>query len=472
MHPPQHGTDMPFGSRSGQTLIFLVMSVVILAFVALWNFDLHKTVFVKSIAQNGGDAAALAAARWQAQTLNLIGDLNIVQAVAWTEGDQASAQEIAEIQARLCYVGPMIGFLAAQQAAKNNGLFANDKYTARVRSHAQNVRNSYTSLGGDGQMLFEEPYAGCWQEYADMIETVADNGIAAGPDNARFYTDYSGSHLLLDPGFYDAVAGENWCWFLHHAYELLLNYDNYFWWPQLPDRLSATRPVNCEYFGLGLRKTEWSGDATVVKWMNEIGMERNLRPVPIEKASLSVTSSWYSYDPDLWGPWSAISPAGEWPFPATGTVKSQYDYMGADAAVRVEATASRLTPRSGASHIVWSAAAKPFGFLGEDQAPMSAGLVLPAFRSVRLIPIDASSAPGAGAFNLYWRDHIEAHLPVYMKQGPSAIPSDQCGYCAQLVTWENALFRQRGISWLREYSDTCQVEGGPGGGAGGTRRGH
>lgn len=458
--------------RSGQTLIFLVLVVVILSFIALWNFDLHKTVFIKSLAQNGGDAAALAAARWQAHTLNLIGDLNIMQAVALTEGDTATAGEICQIQARLCFVGPMMGFLAAQQAAKHNGIYENPRFTARVRAHAQEVRTVYPELGADGLMVFQEPYTGCWQEYAAMIETVANNGIAAGPDNARYYTDYAGGHVLLDPGFYDAVAGENWCWFLHYAHELLLNYDGYSSWQPLPDRLPVSRPENCEYFGLGLRREDLVVGEEVIGWMNELRTDRELSPVEIVDSALTVTSTWYYYDSGTWGPWDAISPVGEWPFPATGTVKPQYDYAGADAATRVEAAARRLTPHTADSHVTWSAAAKPFGHLGDDRPPTDAGIVLPAFRDIRLIPIDASSAPAAGAFNLPWRDHIESHLPGYMEQGPPLIRSNGCWYCAQLVTWEDPLFRQRGIDWLREYSDTCEVRGGPGGSGGGTRRGH
>lgn len=461
-----------WGDRSGQTLIFLVMIVVILAFVAIWNFDLHKTVFVKTLSQNAGDSAALAAARWQGLTLNLIGDLNIMQAVAWTEGDARSAGEIAALQARLCYVGPMIGFMAAQQAAKNNGIYVNQRYTQRVREHAQDVRTVYPSLGADGRMMFEEPYPGCWQEYADMIETVADNGVAAGPDNARYYMDYSGGHMLLAPAFYDAVAGEDWCWFLHNAYDMLLNYDGYQWWPPLPDRLPQPQPMNCEYFGLGLRRVDRVVDDSVVDLMNGLRADRGLSEIVIGNSVTSVTSVWYAYEGAFWGPWTAISPAGDWPFPVTGTVKPPYDYAGADAAARVEAEAQRLTPRSRASHITWSAAAKPFGRLGEDSLPTAAGIVLPAFHDVRLIPIDASSAPAGGAFNLDWRDHIEGHLPGYMQNGPDAGRAATCWYCAQLLTWENPLFRQRGIDWLEDYADTCQTYGGGGGGGGGTRRGH
>ena len=49
-------------ARSGQTLIFILLAVIFLLFVALWQFDLHKILFVKHLSRNGGDAAALAAA--------------------------------------------------------------------------------------------------------------------------------------------------------------------------------------------------------------------------------------------------------------------------------------------------------------------------------------------------------------------------------------------------------------------------
>lgn len=467
---------MPGGGmrdRSGQTLIFLVLIVVILAFVALWQFDLHKAVYVKTMSQNGGDAAALAAARWQGLTLNLIGDLNIMQAVALTEGDTDTAESIAALQARLCYVGPMIGFMAAQQAAKNNGIYSNPGFDRLVRRHAEDVRTLYPALGSDGRMMFQEPYTNCWQEYADMIDTIADNGVAAGPDNAKYYFDYSWGHLLLDPDFYDAVAGEDWCWFFHNAYDVLLNYDGYEWWPALPQQLPTPHPMNSEYYGLGLKTLSIIGDTNVVRLMNEFRQDRELSAVGIDSSVTSVTSVWYAFEDDVWGPWTAMSPFGDDPFPATGTVKPQYDYAGADAAARVETEAIRLMPGTRTNSIVWTAAAKSFGLLDHDLPPTASAVVLPAFRDIRLIPVDASSAPAGGAFNLNWREHIEGHLPEYMKNGPTAARAAICWYCAQLTTWENPLFRQTGIDWIEDYSDTCQTHGGgPGGGGGGRRRGH
>ena len=458
--------------RGGQVMIFLIMALLILAFVAFWNFDLHKIIYVKSLSQNAGDAAALVGARWQGITLNLIGDLNIMQAVALTQGDTNTASAINDMQARLCYVGPMVGLMAAQQAAKNNGVFSNERFTDRMRTNAYKVRFEYPALGPDGLMLFKEPYPNCWQEYADMIDVVADNGVAAGPDNAKLYSDYAGGHLLLDVGFYDAIAGEEWCWFFHNAYPVLLNYSGYQWWPPLPEKIPQVDPMNSEYFGLGLTKQVVIGDPAVVTLMNQLREDRGLSAQVITSSVANLTAVWYAYEGQTWGAWDAMSPVGDAQFPATGPIKPQYDYAGADAAARVEAQATRVTPGSRTSQITWTAAAKPFGFLEGDERPNASRVVLPAFHEVRLIPVDASSAPAGGAFNLDWREHIEGHLPDYMQNGPANLPGD-CWYCRQLVTWENGIFRQTGIDWLAQYSSTCRTYGGGGGGGGGgRRRGH
>ena len=97
--------------------------------------------------------------------------------------------------------------------------------------------------------------------------------------------------------------------------------------------------------------------------------------------------------------------------------------------------------------------------------------MLPAFRDVRLIPIDAASSGGDGSFDLEWRRHIDEHLPIYLATGRR---QGSCRYCANLDTWERAAFRREGSDWLRQYSHLCTLPApGPGPGrGGGTRRGH
>jgi hypothetical protein len=463
--------------RRGQIMIFALLALVILVFVALWNFDLHKIIAVKAISQNAGDSAALAAARWQGLTLNLIGELNILQATALMRGEPETAATLADLQARLCYVGPMIGFMAAQQAAKNNGIYVNPDFTDRVRDHALTVRTFYPlATGPTDQPLFPEPYPNAWSEYAGMIDAVAANGIAAAPDNARFYTDYGGDHILLDPDFYDAIAGRYWCWFNIHHPGLLNSYSSYTDWPPLPPTYTLAQPINSEFFGLDLVRLDRTDDLTVFELMDTLRNERGLSPTIIIATNLiGVSAAWHAYAGNRWTAWDAISPTNDPAFPLAGTVRPQYNYAGADAAIRIQNTVPRRSPGSPSSTLLWSAAAKPFGSLGsEPQRPDAAELVLPAFHDVRLIPVDASSAPAAGAFNIAWRIHIEQHLPGYVQNGLQSSTLDrQCGYCRQLITWEDPAFRSNGRSWLASNSNSCYVAGpGPGSPGGGTRRGH
>ncbi len=447
--------------KSGQTMIFLIMILIILTFVALWNFDLHKIIYVKSLSQNAGDAAALAAARWQGITLNLIGDLNIMQAVALTDGRTNEAAEIAGMQARLCYVGPMIGCMAAQQAAKNNGVFNNAGFKDdTLLPDAEMVRIKYPTE------YPVQPYPDAWNEYADMIEAICADGVAALPYNPHYYQNYVGSHTLLDPEFYDAVVGQDWCWFLHNAMDLLQNFDR---WPDLPERRATLEPMNSEYFDLGLRKVVHAMDADDIERMAGPAYDRALTGRVDHVSVNAYTVSWYCYD-GSWGPWEKISTEAPVRFPATGEVLPQYDYAGADAAIRVETEVSRYTPGASDSPIIWTAAAKPFGYLNDTERPNAYDLVLPAFHDVRLIPVDASSTPVQGG-EPNWRVHIDEHLPLYMQNGRTGLFPGECWYCRQLVTWESTAFRQMGIDWLAQYSALCRSYG-SGGAHGGSQRGH
>lgn len=454
-------------------MIFMIMALVILVFVVLWNTDLHKILHLKSRTQNAGDAAALAAARWQGITLNLIGDLNIMQAVSLCNGDLEASEQISGLQARLCFAGPAMALLAAQQAAKNNGIFINQLFTDHLAEHANNVVSDYPEV-------FAEPYTSCWSEYGNMLMSIAKEGVAAAPDNARLYSDYFDGHTLLLMSFYDAIAARDWCWFKWNAYTLLETYTDHHYWPDLPPSPPETKPSNSEIFGLSLAPINGflPGGATTISLINSIAADRGLGSIAISNAAAEIACAWMVYDPSAWGEWSAFSMEGEYPFPAAGPVKQQYDYAGADAAVRIEASTERLTPGAPGTKITWTAAAKPFGSLTDGEyetTPCHYSLVLPAFREVRLIPVDTSSAPEGGAYDLEWREHIETHLPLYMVNGISGLDAD-CWYCRQLIVWEDHMFRQSGIDWLTATDETgeilhpCEGAGGPGSSPGGGRR--
>ncbi len=444
--------------KKGQTIIFFLMVLVILFFAVLWNLDLHKIIHIKFLSQNAGDSASLMAARWQGITLNLIGDLNVMQAVALMSDDTETLDSVTNLSARLLYVGPMIAFMASQQAAKNNNIYVNEGFNEILEDHINEVRDDYLDI-------FTEPYTDCWEEYADMLQVVLDDGVAAGPDNIKRYSDYNGSHYLLMTGFYDAISSEDWCWFLDNAYDLLNNYDDWTWWGEedpLPPP-SHISPINSEIFGVELQRQSSS-------------FSRSSSLAAVGTSRLNATAVWYGYN-DAWSAWDAMSLDAEWPFPAAGRIKDQYNTAGADAVVRIEAGFERLTPGENGSvssnTILWTSAAKPFGSGSDDQPLRSHRLVLPAFHQVHLIPLDGSSSEEGGGYDSEWRKHIDDHLPIYVSRGPNGLSS--CWYCSQLKTWERPAFRASGIYWLQMNSQDCEQEstgGGGGSSGGGTRRGH
>ncbi len=473
--------------RRGQTVVFLLMALTVLVFVFLWNVDLHRIVSAKSLSQNAGDAAALAAARWQGISLNLLGELNLMHALALGVGDETAVDAITNIQARLCFTGPMTALVAAQVAAKNNRIYAHDDFTRILRDHAVSV-SAYDTLIG-GAAAYPEPYPGAWQEYSDMLLAAADDGVAAAPDNARFYGDGSAYHILRDPAFYDAVAGRIWCWFLlHHASSrnpprtILDDYTGYQWWPDMPPP-DLPSFHDSEIFGLGVTALQIPLEriATSNQVATGAAQQAGLDAGPLGTNTMECASTWYVYDRRQWRAWAVMDPRGDEPFPIVGPVKPEYDYTGADAVVRLMASVERLTPLQGRAQtrddILWTAAAKPFGYLetaaGGNEGrlrPDAYGMVLPAFRDVRLIPVDAASGGASGRFDLAWRRHLDEHLPLYLSTGQLR---DDCRYCRLLNLWDNADFRREGVEWLLEFGHLCTLPGGGGGGSGGgTRRGH
>ena len=460
--------------REGQTLLFMVLALVIITVAVLWMADVHHIISVKDRSQNAGDAAALAGARWQGTTLNFIGELNLMHAAALAIGDFQAIDVITNTQKRLCFTGPMTGVAAAQQGAKLNGMHVNEDFTDFVREHADEVRNDYAAIVG-GTSAMPEPWPGAWMEYAAMLDAIADDGVAAGIDNASFFNDPSGGHVLLMLEFYDAIAARDWCWFFMTRPHLLEDYTDYTWWGALPQQ-GARASSSSEFLGLWLTpQTRTFAEITAIDGVLE---EAQRLSIDVPQTSLlpqiaGTASTWYYYMSGMWDRWGAMDS----PFPVEGEVKPQYDYAGADSVMRVEAGISRFMSEGGGTDaedvIVWTGAAKPFGHLetdGGEENPTSSRLVLPAFREVRLIPIDTSSASSGGSFNLRWRRHCVEHLPIYIKQGPAALPP--CRYCRRLVTWERPEFRAEGVGWLSTNSWQCTISPPGNGPGGGTRRAH
>ncbi len=128
-------------SERGQVILLSLVIVIILTLAALFLFDFQLAIRGKMKVETAEQAAALVAAEWQRNSLNLIGELNLIKAcdamlqdyepadVTVLEGQDrqtlltiAAGRTLTEMQSRIAFVGPMIAFGAAQQAAKYNGI--------------------------------------------------------------------------------------------------------------------------------------------------------------------------------------------------------------------------------------------------------------------------------------------------------------------------------------------------------------
>ena len=467
--------------KSGQTLIFMTLVVVMIAFAALFYFDVNKILHVKGVSRNAGDSAALAGARWQAISLNLIGSLNLSEAMVITRDlssgmtTSPEAELIAELQRRVAFSGPMFGFITSQQAAKNNGLFNQDEFEQSIRSHVDLVRSDYHEFF---PQPFEPmpPYGNAWDEYADMLEMTANHGIAVNTPRQNFRNFAHSNHLLLNPAFYDAIAGRSWCWFFFNAYDDLQNYDNWTDWDDLPP-IRVDPPVNSEIYSLFTQRVRVRDRVprlpTESDWYAQMEALRDALDrleIDFPDAYEDFDADWTFYNGGRWGGWSSNIPDN---FPWDGDIRAQYDYAGADAAVAVMAETNRHTDFQGADSVNWTAGAKPFGNLPDETRPNAYGLILPAYTDVRLIPIDTTMSGGNGQLRPGWLEFILVYLPQYMEHGPSVLPPGNW-YANQLRIWERRAFRRAGVNWLLDFSDTCHVPppGPGGGGSGGTFHGH
>ena len=474
-------------TRAGQVALYLVLVLVAITIVAVMNVGVYLSVTAKNRAMNAGDAAALAVAKRQGELLNEIGELNVEHLkLALSIDDYAKlaegleqCDELAARQARLCFLGPLDGIRAGNDAAQANGATTEiEGLRDLLKQHVDEVRMVYATTTD----AYPEPWEGAWAEYATAFETAISGTLYAGPDNIDFVDAVTG-HPLLNKAFYDAVAGRNWCWFHFNAEGRLDSYTNYNYWPPLSgeedDAKRRLRCQNCEVYSLHL---EARAGSAVDLLGTELICRLTGKTAEDVARSFVITNTaqvWYFYDTkplgDGWRTWWEMDPNGEWQFPVVGPVKGEYDVRGAAAVCRV----TREVPNvlgSGEDRVVrWSAAAKPFGTVenedgATDVVTANKGFVTPAFDAVRLVPIDAVGGRDLATADVEWMRHVRNDLPTYLENGPNALSC--CYYCRQLVAWERPSLREQGSRWLKYNSKSCVRPTGGGSGHGGTPHGH
>ncbi len=308
--PPTSGKP-----RRGQTLVFMLMLMIILTFVAFSVYDTQHVVVQRVRTQIADDAAALTGARWQLASLNAIGEINLIKVTTDivingpkpfgdTEGNYAQYQPLFsaldKLQAKIAITGPMMGVLYGEQAAKLNGMHAIPDYASEFQFLAQFVQAN----AGDPSVLndhwldppiFNRGNAADMQErqqllldYAALMLEIANQGMAAMPNifppdvvNAMDWSQASpyAEQYLPDPAFYAAIAGQDWC----YLRQLLDIYSDWTFWGPVNRRygISPFRVLNLQLTHQS-DYTLWNNPATdqnnlSTKIQNQLG-KRGLVP--------------------------------------------------------------------------------------------------------------------------------------------------------------------------------------------------
>lgn len=461
-------------ARSGQVVLYLAFVLVAIAFLVLMNIGTYLGVSARNSTMNSGDAAALAVARYQGELLNRIGTWNIEHLKAAIKGDAVACDEIAMRQLRTVFLEPLEGIRIGNEAAKENGCDENEGMKRILSEHARDVRTYYAT----NPDLYPEPWEGAWEEYAQRLELAIAGGIWAGPDNIDFLDPATG-HYLLNQGFYQAIAGRDWCWFHFNAPGLLSNYSSFRDWEPLPrmdDETRRRKCVNSEVYSLNLDLRV--GSAVDLLGTNLIARLTGATAEEMKEAPLLRDRSqrWFFFDTvDPWRTWWEIDPMGEWEFPAMGTVKAEYDIRGCAAVCRVSRVFSTVVDDASEREAVWSAAAKPFGTALDEEGRTDVvtapkGFVTSGFTDAKLVPLDTVGGRDLSTANPEWMEHVRYHLGGYLQHGPDKLRS--CWYCRQLVDWEKPTVRSTGARWLKYHSKDCIRPCGSGGGHGGSAHGH
>ena len=508
-------------AERGQTLILGLMAVIILIVGILVLFDVQRVIRGKVKVMSAIDSAALTGAKWQQNTLNLIGEMNLIKACTVLITDPAygiggdletfpggedsekeqlkhSADLLTQMQVRVAFVGPLIGFGAAQQAAKNNGLTYNESCNTFLQEMLSDISSG--EYYGNPDIVKQDYYGFQWRiPYAKMISAIlgpSDNGTAKGVAVGT-NVDYLGMPKLLadrserppvtvvnylqNRTVMEAVAAEDWC--ILRA--LLPNNDGIYyqekWWGNIRIERSKKALEGAEL--LPVHVTTYAG-GDLYNRADENGMlDEVIRRIPGREEELKKLGTAYdSYDRNTQGDtdgknnplpeisWSTFDSdwcsyseygvdKGSWENYLRGPFQQGVDYRSGALSyfsIRVpdetilrqfefrrnfqknnhalrfggtQSAAGRQINRYGAQtesaltyfddddfHITFDATAKTLGYLKTEEGairyPFIAGMVLPVFDKVTLIPVALEPVYGMPMDDRAWIIYITKYLPA------------------------------------------------------------
>ncbi|MCF6176908.1 MAG: pilus assembly protein TadG-related protein [Victivallaceae bacterium] len=303
-------------TEQGQVLILVVIVMLILMLAILFMFDLQTVIRGKMKLETGEQAAALTAAKWQKESLNLIGELNLVKAcdillsdIPYVESNDpelspekiASASKcVTEMQSRISFIGPLIGLGAAQQAAKNNGMAVNQQLASEMYQYIEKlaVDPRYTPEAGVPEYIPSGQGGYHWRDpYISMLTNIMIQGMAVRP-NGRFPgLEGVDPRWLTSESLYSAINNQLWC---NPTLNMLVKLPDSYWsgkWWNI--EFSNTRfPNESEIYTLRIQYTgaKNSREYTYDLAENEISRLASDRGMNVSDWDVLRNVTWCTYD--------------------------------------------------------------------------------------------------------------------------------------------------------------------------------
>ena len=424
----------PPKQKCGQVAIFLVLILAGLALLFALNVDVFTSARAKTRLQNSADASALAVARWQGITLNLIGDLNMAHLAAICSSNENAIAGIVNLQRKLAFVGPTIGFKAANDIAEKNGVAVSRDMTQAARLVADFMDDSYRR----------------------MLDPIIRHGIRAGIDNAALLSA-GAIDPRLDPDFYEAIKNNDFrslCTRFSGGSHHLPNIP-----PGAPDP-DEVFLVGCNAcfgsVGIGWENgaTYEGRIATLVDFAQDCGYGDVVTAAGlVSNATLFARWPWCIYDGMEWRPLPDEFSFSR--FPWLRPLQGRFNTAGGSATVRVEGDVALASLTAQTNFIAAQAAAKTLGSVyGGRVTDINPPLVLPAFPRARLVPFGVGATIRRGMADL---DHVRSMLGLLGKQGGLG------DYLNLLERFRSNGFRQAAEAWYSTHghndADGCHPPG-------------
>ena len=427
--------------KSGQIAILLVLLLAGLVMLFALNVDIFVSSRSKIRLQNAADASALALARWQGATLNMIGDLNLAHLAAVCHSNRSAIAGIVSLQQRLAFMGPTVGFKAANDIAKENGIAVSQEMTLATKLVA---------------MFMDD-------DYRNMLEVVLRDGIRAGVDNAAIVR--AGTvDPRVDPDFYAAIRNRDFRTLClrysggaHHLPDIPQGAPD-------PDEILLSGCNAC-FGNVGIGWESGAMYASRIGTLADFARDCGLDETTVSEAGLRTNAmllaerGWCIYDQSEWR--DLPDEFGFSRFPWLTPLKDEFNTAGGSATVRVEGSVSLSSAAAQTNAIGAQAAAKAFGSVnGMKVSAISPPLVLPSFPRARLVPF----GPGAaGRYGMSYISHIRSLMGLLGRGGTGS-------YLGLLETFHGDSFRSAAEKWYSEHghndADGCHPPS-----RGGTERG-